>query len=373
MKSIPIGRVFGIKFFVNPTWLVIFALITWTLISGYFPQAYPDWSVAERVSTGIIASLLFFSSVLIHELAHSMVSLKQGVPVKSITLFIFGGMAEIAEEPKKAWHEFLMALAGPLASFSIGALLFGLTIILNDSSGVGEYARAVALWLGPINIYLGIFNLIPGFPLDGGRVLRSIIWWRTGKLNLSTKISSIVGRVFGYGFILLGILFVVFIDLFNGIWLALIGWFLVDLATNSYRQVQLLDLLVLHKVREAMVICGVEIPSNISVEQLYYDYVLKYGHQCFPVMRDGQLIGFVDASRLRQVPHVPATTSSPLPVVPFESTQSVMHDDDLAKAFAIMTESGMPNVPVVQNGRMVGVVNSEGIQSLVNLYTGNRK
>ena len=208
-KGIPLGRIFGIVFCINTSWLIIFIFTTWMLSSGYFPHIYPDWSPASNILAGVITSLLFFVSVLVHELMHSVVALRQGVAVKSITLFIFGGIAEIAEEPKKASDEFVMALAGPVASLVLGATLIGLWFGLRDVTGVGGCIGMGAYWLGLVNLSLGFCNMVPGFPLDGGRVLRSILWGRSGNLCGATRVVSIVGRVVACGVIFVGIYFIV--------------------------------------------------------------------------------------------------------------------------------------------------------------------
>lgn len=175
-NGIPIGRLFGISLRLHPSWFIIFALVTWALTASYFPSTYPAWSLTEKIAAGVLTSLLFFASVLAHELMHSIVAQRQGIVVRSITLFIFGGVSEITGEPKKASDEFFMALAGPLTSLIVGGILLGLWFGLRGSNGAGQFVSAIAYWLGLINLGLGIFNLIPGFPLDGGRVLRSILW-----------------------------------------------------------------------------------------------------------------------------------------------------------------------------------------------------
>jgi len=239
-SGLPLGRLFGISLRLHYSWFIVFALITWALAASYFPENYPTWSTATSIIAGAVTSLLFFGSVLAHELMHSVVAQRRGIPVHSITLFIFGGVSQMTDEPKQPGDELRIALAGPVTSLIIGGICWG---IYFWSRGSLVFLSAVAFWLGWINVFLAGFNLIPGFPLDGGRVLRSIIWWRSGNLRRATKTASNIGRGVGYLFIFGGI-FLVFWGLWiNGLWLAFIGWFLENAAVGSYRQLALRDIL----------------------------------------------------------------------------------------------------------------------------------
>ena len=202
--GIPIGSAFGINLRLHYSWFIIFGLITWALTTSYFPTVHPTWSIDTKIAAGLITSLLFFGSVLAHELMHSIIAQHQGLPVQSITLFIFGGVSQIAGEPKRAGDEFRMAIAGPLTSLVIGGIFWGIWFWLRGQGGTSEFVGAIAYWLGLINVFLAGFNLIPGFPLDGGRVLRSILWGRSHNLRSATKTASNVGRVAGYIFIFIG-------------------------------------------------------------------------------------------------------------------------------------------------------------------------
>jgi len=225
-----LGRLFGIQVRIHYTWFIIFMLVTVSLV-------YPDWLRLTSWVVGIIASLLFFGSVLAHELAHSLVGRAYGVQIKSITLFLFGGVAQMAGEAKEASTEFKMSAAGPACSLALGGL-FALVWFL--SRGIIAPLAAAALWLAQVNVILALFNLIPGFPLDGGRVFRSILWRSTGDYGRSTRIATRVGQGVGYLFILAGISVIFFFPQawFNGLWIAFIGWFLENAASASYRQTQ---------------------------------------------------------------------------------------------------------------------------------------
>ena len=271
--GIPIGRFFGITVKLHWSWFIIFFLITWMLATDYFPsfEEYESWSTATRWVLGAVTSILFFASVLAHELAHSLVAKAGGLKVSAITLFLFGGVSQLTEEPKSPGKEFTMAVAGPATSLAIGGACLGIVFATRNSVSP---VTGMALWLGYLNISLAAFNMIPGFPLDGGRVLRSVIWWRSHNLRRSTRIASIVGRVFGFLFIVGGIA-LIFTDYWsNGLWLALIGWILENAAAGSYRQVALQDLLRGHKVSEVMTRDCPAVPSTITVEQLVNDYIL---------------------------------------------------------------------------------------------------
>ena len=196
-EGFPIGRLFGISIRLHYSWFVIFALVIWALSTDYFPVAYPHWSIGISISAGVITSLLFFMSLLAHELMHSLVAQHYGIPVRAITLFVFGGVSQITEEPHEARTEFRIAVAGPLTSIILGGIFWLLWYLLPPALDV---VAAVSFWLAWINILLAVFNLVPGFPLDGGRVLRSIIWWRTRNLLRATQIASNIGRAIGFIF-----------------------------------------------------------------------------------------------------------------------------------------------------------------------------
>jgi Zn-dependent protease len=222
--GIRIGKAFGISLRLHYSWFFIFVLVTFALAGVYFPDTYPAWSLSARIAAGLITSVLFFASVLVHELMHSIVSQRQGVPVQSITLFFLGGVSQITSEPKQPADEFRMAIVGPLTSLVIGGIFLGIYFQLrNVDTFAAQFATGIVQWLGIINLFLGVFNLIPGFPLDGGRVLRSLIWWRSRNLTRATRIASNVGRAVGFIFIFAGIYFIFTGNWLNGIWLALIG------------------------------------------------------------------------------------------------------------------------------------------------------
>jgi Zn-dependent protease/CBS domain-containing protein len=368
-KGIPFGRIFGISLRLNPSWFIIFALVTWALAGSYFPSTYPAWTLTEKISAGVITSFLFFASVLAHELMHSLVAMREGIKVKSITLFIFGGVSEIAGEPKKASDEFLMALAGPVTSLVLGGVLFGLWAALKNLSGGGEFVGAIAYWLGIINLSLGAFNLVPGFPLDGGRVLRSILWGRSGDLRSATKTAASIGRAVAYLFIFGGI-FMVFTPgwLINGVWFILIGWFLDNAAVGSYRQVQLNDLLSGHKVSEAMTRDCVSVPPEMTADHMISEYALTKGQQCFPVLDGEKLEGMVSFDSLRNVAREARRDKTASQIMtPLAKLKWVSPSDDLTRVLAIMTEDDVAQIPVVEDNKIVGLISRERLLSFIDL------
>jgi Zn-dependent protease/predicted transcriptional regulator len=371
-SSIPIGKAFGITLRLHYSWFIIFALVTWALTASYFPSYYPSWSIGTRIAAGLITSLLFFGSVLAHELMHSIISQRQGVPVKDITLFILGGVSQITEEPKEPKHEFNMAIVGPLTSLVIGGILWGIFFgIRNINNSTAEFVTPIVYWLGYINLALGVFNLIPGFPLDGGRVLRSLLWWRSHNLKSATRIASTIGRVVGFLFIFGGIYLIFTPYWLNGLWIAVIGWFLESAANNSYRQLLLQDMLRGHIASEVMSRDCVLIPPDTTVEHLVNENILTSGRRCFPVVADAKVMGLMTLHNIRAVPREQwggATVKEAM--TPFDKLRWVRPEDELSSVFRILTENNINQVPVVQDGQIVGMVTRENLLNFVNIRSG---
>lgn len=363
--GIPIGKAFGISLRLHYSWFIIFILVTWGLVIGYFPGAFPHWNLLTSIIAGVIASLLFFGSVLAHELMHSVISQKDGIPVHSITLFIFGGVAQISEEPKRPQEEFRMAFAGPLTSLVLGIIFLGVWYFWGNAP---EMVTAITFWLGWINVVLAGFNLIPGFPLDGGRVLRSILWWRNGDLKKATKIASNIGRIIGYLFIFAGIFLIFSGNWLNGIWLALIGLFLQSAATGSYRQMALQDVLKGHKAFEVMIQqCDVVSP-DMSVQTLINDNILSRGMRCFPVVKEGRVLGLVTLHNVKVLPReIWGDKSVQEIMTPFDKLKAVTPETDLSAVLKIILEENVNQVPVISGGNIAGMISRENILSFINV------
>jgi Zn-dependent protease/CBS domain-containing protein len=370
--GIPIGKAFGISLRLHYSWFFIFALVTWALAAGYFPSTYPTWSLSARIAAGLITSVLFFASVLVHELMHSIVSQRQGIPVQSITLFIFGGVSQISSEPKQPADEFRMAIVGPLSSLVIGGILLGVYFGLrNVDTLAAQFVTGITYWLGIINLFLGVFNLIPGFPLDGGRVLRSLIWWRSGNLKRATRIASNAGRAVGFVLIFVGVWFVFTGNWANGIWLALIGWFLESAAVGSYQQLLLQDMLKGHVASEVMSRDCVIIPPDTTIDHLVHENILTSGRRCFPVVSGSQLMGMMTLHDVKAVPREKwGTETVGEAMTPFEKLKRVGPHEELSSILQILTQDNINQVPVVEDNKIVGMVSRENLLNFVNIRSG---
>ena len=362
-SSIPIGRLFGISLRLHYSWFFILALVTWALAAGYFPEVFPDWSTAIYWLMGLATSLLFFISLLMHEMAHSLVAQAAGIRIKSITLFILGGVSQMTEEPQKPAIEFRVALAGPLTSLVIGGVCWGIWL---GARGFSEPLEALAFWLGWINIVLAGFNLIPAFPLDGGRILRSILWWRKRSLKDATRVASTVGRGTGWLFILGGI-WLVFTGLWiNGLWLTFVGWFLQNAAAGSYRQVAVQDILQGHTVSEVMTRECPPVRPDISIDQLIHDHILDSGHRCFPVVENGSLVGLISFRDVKGVPRdLRAAKTVRDAMTPLDRLKKVGPGDDLVDVLQLLTTEDVNQVPVMDNGNIIGMVARDALLSFI--------
>jgi Zn-dependent protease len=366
--GIPIGKAFGISLRLHYSWFFIFALVTWSLAAVYFPATHPEWSLSLKIGAGLLASILFFGSVLFHELMHSLVSIHQGTQIQSITLFFLGGVSEMTGEPKTAGDEFRMAAAGPFSSLVLGGVFLGIFFLLRSAAGeAAQFMAAISYYLGLINILLGVFNLIPGFPLDGGRVLRSLIWWRTRNMRSATKIASNIGRAIGFLFIFGGIWLAFTGNFFNGIWLALIGWFLETAASGSYRQLMLQDMLKGHTASEVMSRDCTVVPPDITLERLVNEHILSSGRRCFPVVSGGHTEGLVTLGNVRSIPHDSRkTTLVREAMTPLSQVKSVSPNEDLANILQILSENDINQVPVVWENKVVGIVARDNLINFIN-------
>lgn len=362
-NSFRIARIGGVSINIDASWILIFILVTWTLAGGYFPQQHPDWSPLVYWTVGLVTSLLFFGSVLAHELAHSFVARARGLPVHDITLFIFGGVAQLEEEPQTPATEFVMALVGPLTSIVLG-MCFGAISLL--ASGVSEPLSALSGYLALVNVILGFFNLIPGFPLDGGRVLRSILWQVTGNLQGATRWASLVGQAVAYLFILWGIWRIFQGDWAGGLWTALIGWFLENAARSSYRQLTVRNLLAGHKVSEVMSRECLEVSADLTLDKLVNEHLLPSGVRCFPVVEGGMVRGLLTLHNIKGVPQDRwGRTTVEQVMTPVRELKRVSPDEELWTAMQNMTSDGVNQLPVMDNGHLLGMLGRDNIVSFI--------
>jgi Zn-dependent protease/CBS domain-containing protein len=366
-NSVRIGRIFGIDIKLDYSWFLVLVLTTWSLAGQYFPDMYPGWSSLMYWVLGLATASLFFASVLAHELAHSVISQESGVPVRDITLFIFGGAAQISEEPKTARNEFWMAIVGPLTSLVVAGL-FGVLWLIGRS--VSPYLQALSLWLAGINVSLGLFNLIPGFPLDGGRVFRAIVWAVTGNLRRATQIATGLGRLVAYGFILFGAFEIFSGSFFNGLWLAFIGWFLENAATVSYRRMALDEMLAGHTVREIMTTECQAIPRQLTLDAFVDGVLLRTGRRCFPVREGGELKGLVTVHLVREVPRERwERTRVEDVMIPRSELKTVTPSDELSAVLTRMAAEDVNQLMVVEDGELMGLVARDSLLNFIQTQT----
>jgi Zn-dependent protease/CBS domain-containing protein len=388
-RGLYIGRIFGIDIHIDWSWIFIFLLVTWSLAVGLFPAWHPDWSAGLRWGIAVAGSLLFFASILLHELSHSIVAKARGLQARRITLFIFGGMSNIEREPPTPKTEFLMAVVGPITSILLGIVFLALAAFSAASSNItGGDPRTVArqfgpvttllAWLGPVNIILGLFNLIPGFPLDGGRILRAAIWSVTKDLRKATAWAAGVGRLTGWAFIVAGaaMAFGARLPFFgtgliSGLWLIFIGWFLNSAAVSSYQQTVVRDLLEDVPVFRLMRLNVPTVAPTLPVSHLVYDYVMGADERAFPVMEGDTLVGMVCLEDIRKVPREDwdrvmvgaiMTDANQLDVV----TAS----EDAGDALEKLTRRDVGQAPVIENGRMVGLLRRRDILKWLEMQSG---
>lgn len=356
-----IGTVTGIPIRVHFSWLIVFGLITWSLSTYYFPKAAPDLPTASYWTKGALAALLLFASVLFHELAHSVVAKKYRLTIESITLFIFGGIAQMKGEPPHPKAEFRIAVAGPLSSFFLAGLFFILSGI--TTSGL----KALFSYLSQINLIISVFNLIPGFPMDGGRVLRSAIWSKTKNFFYATQKASSVGRKIALFFIFFGI-FSLFTRMAGGLWLILIGWFLYTAAQTSYQQSTLQETLSGVKVKDVMVRDIVSLSSLISIDEAVNAYFLRYGYGGFPVIEAGKFLGIVTLKEIRDVPRENWSRVKISDVfVPRNTRWEAAPEEDAMKALELMITEDKGRVAVTKNEEFIGLITRNGIALYVQL------
>ena len=347
-----LGRVFGIPIYVHPSWLIIFLLITTTL-GRQFAEQHPNWSQQQHWSLGIITSILFFASVLFHELSHSVVAKLYKLSVESITLFVFGGLARIARDPSSAMQEFNIAIAGPLSSmFLAGCFWLVARAVPNH-----QLIFAACTWLWEINLMLALFNLVPGFPLDGGRILRGIAWGITKNFDRATKIASGAGRFFAYLLIFSGVWqAIVNKNLVGGLWTAFIGWFLLSAARESYVQVELRNTLTGVRAGDIMTQDIPTVERNISIDD-YVHEVMRTGRRFHIVTGAGKPVGLVTLHSARSVPREEWANTSIQPVMmPIDRIHAASPDEPALGVLQRMQSEDINQMPVISDGRIVGMI-----------------
>ncbi|MGZ3602643.1 MAG: M50 family metallopeptidase [Ktedonobacterales bacterium] len=365
MRAIRLGRIAGIEINLDWSWLVILALFTGSLATGQFPQTVPGLSAVAYLGAGLLASLLLFASVIAHELGHSLVARRFGVPVKDITLYIFGGVSSLEREPKTPGAEFLIAVVGPVVSLVLGAVFWLLSLPLR---GISPLSFSILGYLGIANITLGIFNLLPGFPLDGGRVLRAILWKVTGNPLRATRGAARTGQALALIFILIGVLLFFNGDFVGGIWIGFIGWFLFSAAVAANRQMLIDNTFRGVTVRDLMQPTPVSAPANISLQRLVDEYILPLGLRAIPVVQAGRPVGVISLNDLRKVPR---DQWEGVPVghvmTPIDRIRTVAPQQPIADILPLLADGDVGLLPVVENDTLVGILSREAIVHAVDI------
>lgn len=363
-SSIKIGRVFGVEIGIHWSWVFIFFIVTWSFAEGVFTQFYPGWSTAQRWVGGGLVSAVFFLSVLLHELSHAIVSNRNGLPVKTITLFVFGGVANLTKEPDSALLEFKIAVVGPLTSLALGGIFAALWAgLYNVNEGVAGICANLAL----INASLAVFNMLPGFPLDGGRVFRSILWGRNHNRLRATRTASVVGEWIAYGVMAIGVVETLFIGL-GGLWLLLIGFFLKNAAHGSYEQLLLETTLSGIHARDVMKTDFNTVAPDVNIEELVQDYVLKRNARCFAVIAAGDFAGLMTLTDIRNLErHEWAATSVYRAMTPRSRLHTVGPDEDMTAVLQLMAEHDVHQVPVVWGREIVGMLERGDVMRFIQL------
>lgn len=349
-----IGRLFGFNISVHWTWFFIFFLVTWTFANGVLEEFYSGWTDGRRWTVAAAISLIFFLSILLHELSHSLMARRYGIGVSGITLFVFGGVSNMAREPKDSRQEFWIAVVGPFTSIAL-CLVFAAGFFVLRPLDAG--AAAVAANLAAINLAVGIFNLLPGFPLDGGRVLRSVLWAERRDLVRATRSASNVGMFLAYGMMALGVVCFFTVSILTGAWLFLIGIFLRAASVESYEQV-VLDI-VLRGVPASAVARRdyVNVPPDMMLDELVEEHVLAGHGRCFPVAAGEEVLGIVTLQDVRDVPREQWPTTSVYRVMtPYDKLHTVTMRDDLPKVLSEMAAGDVNQLPLVDGRKLLGLI-----------------
>jgi Zn-dependent protease/CBS domain-containing protein len=363
-RAFRIGRLFGIDIELDYTWFVVFLIVAGLLATGWFSKHLPQVSVGLRWLIGFATAVLFFVSVLLHELSHSLVAIRSGLKISGITLFLFGGVSKMTDEPRSAGVEFRMAIAGPAMSMLLAVVFLGLARLVRGGPG-GEVLATVLVWLGWMNGMLGVFNLLPGFPLDGGRVLRAGVWGATHDLTGSTRVASAFGQGLGFLMIVAGILLFIGRDI-GGLWLAFIGWFLVQAAQQSYQQLLLRQALLGVPVSAVMTAQVEWVPAEATLEQVVHDHVMLHNRPAFPVLESNRLLGMLALSDIRHVPRErwPYVTAGEA-VPPLSELQTISPSADAWDALLKMTSGHSGRLLVTDGGLLRGIISRTDVMHLI--------
>ncbi|ODH02979.1 peptidase [Nostoc sp. KVJ20] len=361
MQGFRLGSIFGFEIRIDLSWLLIVFLILWTLSAGLFPANYPGLSNATYFGMGLVATFFFFASLLAHELSHSLVARTKGIPVEGITLFIFGGVSRTRMDAERPDDEFQIAIIGPLTSLVLAAF-FGLVAYIGTNAGWSVVVTGVASYLGTINLILAIFNMLPGFPLDGGRVFRSLIWKYTGNQKKATKIASTSGKWLAYLLIALGFWELFGSALLSGLWLILIGWFLYNAAEAGYEELLIRTSLEGVKAQEIMTPHPETVNADLTLQDLVDKYFLSRRYQSFPVTEDSHPIGIITLNQVKDIPReewIYRTVRDAM--ISTDTRVTARPEEQMSQVLEKMQESGVRRVLVTQNGSLKGIITANDV------------
>ena len=370
-SNIIIGRLFGIDIGINYSWFFLFGMITLSFWAQY-SEEHAGWPPFAPIIAALATSALFFLSLLAHEMSHSLLALAKGLPVRSITLFIFGGVSLIEKEAMNASSEFEVAVVGPVSSFIIAGIFYGFTLVVDVSSPLG----AACAWLARVNLFLAIFNMVPGYPLDGGRVLRAIVWAITGSVHRATRIASLGGQLVAWLIIGAGIM-MAFADIpylgpylgrgpISGLWFIVIGGFLLYAARSSQQAMRLDEMISRAQARDVMSRNADLVPAGISLSQFFDDHLIKSGRRCYVVADDGRLLGLMTPAELKAVSRQNwASTTVVQAMTPFEAMRWVEPDADLKQVVELMERDEVNQVPVVSVGQLEGLIGRDDLLEFI--------
>jgi Zn-dependent protease len=365
-RGISLFKIAGIRISLDFSWFIIFGLVLFALSAGYLPRAFPGQDTQTYWIAGLVATLLFFASVMLHELAHSLVAIRHGIDIPEITLFIFGGVSRLSQEPADPKTEFKIAVVGPLTSFILAAAFGALGLALKGLQP--SIIPVVVGYLAWINLALGIFNLIPGFPLDGGRILRAFLWWKTGSLTRATKVAADFGKGFALAIMILGGLQIFAGALINGLWLLFIGMFLRGMSVQGYEELIIRKSLEGVRVDEVMVREVVSVPPHLTISQLIHDYFLHFAYRGFPVVDQGRVQGVVSVSAVRQLPREDYDRRQVAEIMtPLTADLLIDGNTSLAEALVKMTRQEQDRLLILKGGQLAGLLTKTGLLRFVQI------
>ena len=353
MRGKRVASIGGIAIEVHPSWFLIVGVITYLLAVGFFPDRYEGATVTYWLM-GAAAAVLVFVTVLLHELAHAVVAIRRGVPVPRITVFIFGGVSHLARQPRTAGEEFFIAAAGPAASLVLGGIIFGAAMLLR---GASEPFEAMFQYVAFVNLLLAAFNILPGFPLDGGRVLRSIIWKRTRSFRKATRIAAGTGELFGWGVIAVGVVFLFMQEWAPGIWAIMIGWFLLSAARGEGNNIRLDTLLSRLNARDLMDRTFIQVTPGTSIQQVVDEHMIGQGERAVVVANGDSVLGILTVRDLARVPRGAwGATPAQRIMTPRADVVTIAADAPAADVMPLLAQRRLNQLPVIEEGRMIGII-----------------